>query len=230
MRKATSVESLHSRVGGNYHGITAACETAQGLGDRFQGERPGSARPVGRSRMNEVISAPEAVARLASIGKEPVLRVVNGSKIYGGVHAIENIDFDLYAGEVHALVGENGAGKSTLCKAIAGAIKLTSGEYYVDGKPVNFERPRDALAAGICMVYQETSLVPTMTAAQNIELGNEKLITSFKKLNIQAQQLLQSLNFHIDPATPIGVARHRQAADGRDRPRSLQRRPYHHLR
>ena len=73
----------------------------------------------------------------------------------------------------------------------------------VDGKPVNFERPRDALAAGICMVYQETSLVPTMTAAQNIELGNEKLITSFKKLNIQAQQLLQSLNFHIDPATPM---------------------------
>ena len=129
--------------------------------------------------MNEVISAPEAVARLASIGKEPVLRVVNGSKIYGGVHAIENIDFDLYPGEVHALVGENGAGKSTLCKAIAGAIKLTSGEYYVDGKPVNFEQPRDALAAGICMVYQETSLVPTMTAAQNIELGNEKLLTRF---------------------------------------------------
>ena len=145
--------------------------------------------------MNEVISAPEAVAKLVSVSKEPVLRVVNGSKIYGGVHAIENIDFDLYAGEVHALVGENGAGKSTLCKAIAGAIKLTSGEYFVDGKPANFERPRDALAAGICMVYQETSLVPTMTAAQNIELGNEKLITSFKKLNIQAQQLLQSLNF-----------------------------------
>jgi ABC-type sugar transport system ATPase subunit len=55
------------------------------------------------------------------------------------------------------------------------------------------------------MVYQETSLVPTMTAAQNVELGNEKLITSFKKLNIQAQQLLQSLNFHIDPATPVGL-------------------------
>ena len=108
----------------------------------------------------------------------PVLQVVGGNKIYGGVHAIEAINFDLFAGEVHALVGENGAGKSTLCKAIAGAIQLTSGEYYVDGKPVNFERPRDALAAGICMVYQETSLVPTMTAAQNIELGNEKLITS----------------------------------------------------
>ena len=131
--------------------------------------------------------------------------MVQGSKIYGGVHAIEDIDFDLYAGEVHALVGENGAGKSTLCKAIAGAIKLSSGECYVDGQPADFERPRDALAAGICMVYQETSLVPTMTAAQNIELGNEKLLTRFRTLNIQAQQLLQSLNFHIDPATPVAL-------------------------
>jgi ABC-type sugar transport system ATPase subunit len=136
---------------------------------------------------------------------EPVLRIVNGSKIYGGVHAIEGINFDLYPGEVHALVGENGAGKSTLCKAIAGAIQLTSGDYLIGGKPANFEQPRDALRAGICMVYQETSLVPTMTAAQNIELGNEKLLTRFRTLNIQAQQLLQSLNFHVDPATPVGL-------------------------
>jgi ABC-type sugar transport system ATPase subunit len=138
-------------------------------------------------------------------GREPVLKVVNGSKIYGGVHAIEGVGFDLYCGEVHALVGENGAGKSTLCKAIAGAIRLTAGEIHVDGKPVDFEQPRDALASGICMVYQETSLVPTMTAAQNIELGNEKLLTRFRTLNIQAQQLLQSLNFHVDPATPVGL-------------------------
>ncbi|MBN4668948.1 sugar ABC transporter ATP-binding protein, partial [Pandoraea nosoerga] len=68
-----------------------------------------------------------------------------------------------------------------------------------------FEQPRDALDAGICMVYQETSLVPTMTAAQNIELGNEKLLTRFRTLNIQAQQLLQSLNFHVDPATPVAL-------------------------
>src|SRR5215470_14747851 len=138
-------------------------------------------------------------------GREPLLAVVNGSKIYGGVHAIESVSFDLYPGEVHALVGENGAGKSTLCKAIAGAIRLTSGEMYVDGKRVDFEQPRDALKAGICMVYQETSLVPTMTAAQNIELGNEKLLTRFRTLNIQAQQLLQSLNFHVDPATPVAL-------------------------
>ncbi|MBR0750616.1 sugar ABC transporter ATP-binding protein [Bradyrhizobium jicamae] len=137
--------------------------------------------------------------------REPVLQIKSGSKIYGGVHAIEGVNFDLYPGEVHALVGENGAGKSTLCKAIAGAIKLTSGDYLLDGKSANLEQPRDALNAGICMVYQETSLVPTMTAAQNIELGNEKLLTRFRTLNIQAQQLLQSLNFHVDPATPVAL-------------------------
>ncbi|WP_342722926.1 sugar ABC transporter ATP-binding protein [Bradyrhizobium sp. B097] len=147
----------------------------------------------------------QAATPTQSAPREPVLQISNGSKIYGGVHAIEGVNFDLYPGEVHALVGENGAGKSTLCKAIAGAINLTSGDYLLDGKPANFEQPRDALDAGICMVYQETSLVPTMTAAQNIELGNEKLLTRFRTLNIQAQQLLQSLNFHVDPATPVAL-------------------------
>ena len=154
--------------------------------------------------MSDLVTSSEM--RAPTVGaREPVLKVVNGSKIYGGVHAIEGVNFDLFSGEVHALVGENGAGKSTLCKAIAGAIGLTAGEIYVDGEPVTFEQPRDALASGICMVYQETSLVPTMTAAQNIELGNEKLLTRFRTLNIQAQQLLQSLNFHVEPATPVGL-------------------------
>ena len=154
--------------------------------------------------MSDLVTSSEMKAPTVG-AREPVLKVVNGSKIYGGVHAIEGVNFDLFSGEVHALVGENGAGKSTLCKAIAGAIGLTAGEIYVDGKPVTFEQPRDALASGICMVYQETSLVPTMTAAQNIELGNEKLLTRFRTLNIQAQQLLQSLNFHVEPATPVGL-------------------------
>ncbi|HTO67312.1 MAG TPA: sugar ABC transporter ATP-binding protein [Bradyrhizobium sp.] len=154
--------------------------------------------------MNDTAIAADAT-RAADPTRKPVLQVLGGAKIYGGVHAIEGIDFDLFAGEVHALVGENGAGKSTLCKAIAGAIQLTSGDIHVDGARVDFAQPRDALAAGICMVYQETSLVPTMTAAQNIELGNEKLLTRFRTLNIQAQQLLQSLNFHVDPATPVAL-------------------------
>jgi ABC-type sugar transport system ATPase subunit len=154
--------------------------------------------------MNDAATPADAISA-ADQTRKPVLQVTGGSKIYGGVHAIEGINFDLFAGEVHALVGENGAGKSTLCKAIAGAIQLTSGDMFVDGARVDFSQPRDALAAGICMVFQETSLVPTMTAAQNIELGNEKLLTRFRTLNIQAQQLLQSLNFHVDPATPVAL-------------------------
>ena len=72
--------------------------------------------------MNDTATMDKDPAVTERPGREPVLRVVNGSKIYGGVHAIEDVNFDLYPGEVHALVGENGAGKSTLCKAIAGAI------------------------------------------------------------------------------------------------------------
>jgi ABC-type sugar transport system ATPase subunit len=155
--------------------------------------------------MNAIAALESADVNAAPRPGQKVLSIAGGNKIYGGVHAIEGVDFDLYSGEVHALVGENGAGKSTLCKAIAGAIQLTSGVFCVDGKSVNFQSPHDALAAGICMVYQETSLVPTMTAAQNIELGNEKLLTRFRKLNIQAQQLLQSLNFQVDPATPVAL-------------------------
>jgi ABC-type sugar transport system ATPase subunit len=137
--------------------------------------------------------------------RTPFIRIEAGSKIYGGVHAIEGVDFDLYPGEVHALVGENGAGKSTLCKAIAGAIPLTSGSYFVDGRQVRFARPGDALKAGISMVYQESSLVPTMTVGQNIELGAEKLINSFRQLNIKAQQQLQSLSFHVEPSALVST-------------------------
>ncbi len=136
----------------------------------------------------------------------PVLVAVeNGSKLYGGIHAIETVSFDLRAGEVHAIVGENGAGKSTLCKAIAGAIRLSSGRVLVDGREARFARPADALAAGIAMVYQETSLVPTMTVAQNIELGRERLFDTENSRNIRAQQLLQSLNFHVEPNLPVSA-------------------------
>ncbi len=134
-----------------------------------------------------------------------LVAVENGSKLYGGIHAIENVSFDLRAGEVHAIVGENGAGKSTLCKAIAGAIHLSSGRVLVDGREVRFARPADALAAGIAMVYQETSLVPTMTVAQNIELGRERFFDTENSRNIRAQQLLQSLNFHVEPSLPVSA-------------------------
>ena len=139
------------------------------------------------------------------MSNDVILQVENGSKVYAGVHALQDVSFDVRAGEIHALVGENGAGKSTLCKSIAGAIRLSSGTMRVDGAPANFQRPGDALRAGVCMVYQETSLVPSMTVAQNLELGREKLITRLRPLNIKAQQQLQSLNFHVDPTALVAT-------------------------
>ncbi len=133
----------------------------------------------------------------------PLLQIIQGSKIYGGLHAIEGVDFDLRVGEIHALLGENGAGKSTLCKAIAGAITLTSGDYLIDGRKVDFKSPREALHGGVAMVYQESSLVPSMTVAQNLELGMEKLFTIYSKINIAATQSLQSMNFNVDPLTLV---------------------------
>lgn len=130
---------------------------------------------------------------------EPILRIVGGSKVYGGVHALDRVDFDLRPGEVHAILGENGAGKSTLCKAIAGAIELTSGDYFLSGQRVSFSSPGEALKAGIVMVYQETSLVPSMTVAQNLELGMERPFTVYRRINISAQQSQQALNFNVDP-------------------------------
>ena len=128
----------------------------------------------------------------------PLLQIVKGSKVYGGLHAIDGVDFDVRPGELHALLGENGAGKSTLCKAIAGAITLTSGTYRIEGKEVSFASPREALRGGVAMVYQESSLVPSMTVAQNLELGAEDFITRYSKINIAATQSLQSLNFNVD--------------------------------
>lgn len=133
----------------------------------------------------------------------PLLHIIKGSKIYGGLHAIEDVDFDLRAGEIHALLGENGAGKSTLCKAIGGAITLTSGEYLIDGRRVDFTSPRQALHGGVAMVYQESSLVPSMTVAQNLELGREKFFTVYSRINIAATQSLQSMNFNVDPLTLV---------------------------
>lgn len=131
------------------------------------------------------------------------LKIEKGSKVYGGVNAIEDVDFDVHGGEIHALLGENGSGKSTLCKAIAGAIELTSGSIRLNGEKVQFRSPADALKRGIAMVYQETSLVPSMTVAQNLELGMEDLFTIYRKINIRAQQSQESLNFHVDPLAVV---------------------------
>src|SRR5471032_1635518 len=107
---------------------------------------------------------------------EIVLTLRNATKLYAGVPAIENVDFELRRGEIHALLGENGAGKSTLTKIMAGVVTPTSGTMNYGGKAVKFANPAQALGQGIAMVFQETSLVPSMTVAQNLYLGNEKFL------------------------------------------------------
>src|SRR6185312_17003471 len=117
----------------------------------------------------------------------------------------EDVDFALEKGEIHAIVGENGAGKSTLTKVMAGVVNLTSGEMLLDGKPVNPRTPVEARDMGIAMVFQENSLVPTMTVAQNLFLGQEKYFNRLRGIYIAAQQFLQSLNFDVTPTTTVGL-------------------------
>jgi simple sugar transport system ATP-binding protein len=134
----------------------------------------------------------------------PILELRQATKTYAGVPAIDSVDFSLMPGEIHALLGENGAGKSTLTKVMAGVVPLSSGEMLVDGQPVNLRTPLEALATGIAMVFQETSLVPTMTVAQNLFLGQEKFVNRLRAVYIAAQQFLQSLNFNVDPTQMVG--------------------------
>jgi sugar transport system ATP-binding protein len=100
-----------------------------------------------------------------------ILALEKVAKQYPGVVALDNVDFFLEQGEVRALLGKNGAGKSTLVKILSGAVRPDSGEIRIDGKLVTIQSPRDAFQQGICTVYQELSLVPGLTVAENITLG-----------------------------------------------------------
>ncbi len=134
---------------------------------------------------------------------EPIVRLESVTKAYRGVPAVKNVSFELRKGEIHALLGENGAGKSTLTKIIAGVVEATSGKMFHKGVETVFASPHAALEAGIAMVFQETSLVPSMTVAQNLYLGSEKFLNRLRGIYISAQQFLQSLNFPVDPAAMV---------------------------
>jgi simple sugar transport system ATP-binding protein/ribose transport system ATP-binding protein len=134
----------------------------------------------------------------------PVIELRNATKDFRGIPAFSNVDFTLQKGEIHALLGENGAGKSTVTKIIAGVYPLSSGALLINGREETLATPAEALAKGIAMVYQENSLVPSMSVAQNIYLGNEKPLNRLRGIYISAQQFLQSLNFHVDPSAIVG--------------------------
>jgi simple sugar transport system ATP-binding protein len=133
----------------------------------------------------------------------PIIEMRKMTKAYRGIPAVKDIDFTLEKGEIHALLGENGAGKSTLTKIMAGVVEATSGTMIYREREVAFASPHAALENGIAMVFQETSLVPSMTVAQNIYLGEEKFLNRLRGIYISAQQFLQSLNFTVDPAATV---------------------------
>ena len=135
----------------------------------------------------------------------PVVQMQAATVRFGSVAAVDGVDFDLRAGEIHALLGENGAGKSTLTKAMAGVVKLSEGQMLLKGQAVSPSNPREALALGVAMVFQETSLVPTMTVAQNLYLGQERIFNRLRGINISAQQFMQSLNFDVDPTATVAM-------------------------
>src|SRR5207247_7959174 len=95
------------------------------------------------------------------------------TKRFGGVVALNQVDLAIEGGSIHGLVGENGAGKSTFGRVLAGFTSPDSGELLIDGKPVHFGSPRDALAAGITIVGQERTVVPQLSVVDNIFLGRE---------------------------------------------------------
>jgi len=141
----------------------------------------------------------------ASNSVVPILELRKATKKYAGVPAIEEVDFTLLPGEVHAIVGENGAGKSTLTKVMAGVVTLSSGEMRIQGRVVCPQTPNEARELGIAMVFQETSLVPTMTVAQNLFLGQEKFFNRLRGIYIAAQQFMQSLQFDVDPTAQVSL-------------------------
>ncbi len=100
------------------------------------------------------------------MNETPVIQLSGITKRFGNLVALENVDFDLHRGEIHALVGENGAGKSTLMRILAGIYTNDEGEYRLEGQPVELVSPHDALGRGIGMIHQELSVMPELSVAE----------------------------------------------------------------
>lgn len=136
-----------------------------------------------------------------------VLRLEGICKEFPGVKALQNVEFTLRKGEIHALMGENGAGKSTLIKVLTGVYEKDGGNIYMQGseQPVVIKSTQDAQKAGISTVYQEITLCPNLTVAENMYIGRTKsAVTKWKKMNKDAQKLLESLDIPARPNQQLG--------------------------
>ncbi|MFI5897615.1 sugar ABC transporter ATP-binding protein [Actinoplanes sp. NPDC051513] len=135
-----------------------------------------------------------------------LLEVHDVTKSFGAVAAVQGVSFPLYGGEAHALVGENGAGKSTIVKMLAGVHRPDTGTLRVNGADAEFAGPADAKAAGIAVIYQEPTLFPDLSVAENIAIGNQPLTRlrqiDRKAMQANASRLFQRLGVHLDPTRP----------------------------
>jgi ABC-type sugar transport system ATPase subunit len=140
-----------------------------------------------------------------------MLEVQHASKLFGGVHALEDVSFSLNAGEVVALAGDNGAGKSTLIKIIAGVHKASAGQVLFDGNPIGFANPRDARDAGIETIYQDLALAENLDVPANIFLGRELITRRFglfpvldrPRMREAAETALNALEIHTSLDRPV---------------------------
>jgi ribose transport system ATP-binding protein len=137
---------------------------------------------------------------------QKILELKGITKRFPGVTALDHIDLDIFQGEVHVLVGENGAGKSSLIKVLSGIYQPDEGEIYYSGNKYAPLNPRDAIKAGIRVVYQELNLLPYLSIAENIyfeKLPSRAGVVNFTKLNHDAQAMLDEVGLKLSPATPV---------------------------
>jgi simple sugar transport system ATP-binding protein len=141
--------------------------------------------------------------------RQPILQMRHIHKQFPGVKALSDVQFRLFPGEVHALMGENGAGKSTLIKVLTGVYSIDRGEVELEQKRIVIQGPQDAQAAGISTVYQEVNLCPNLSVAENIFIGREPMRfgrIQWKKLNAAAAKLLEErMHLKIDVTQPLHV-------------------------
>lgn len=143
----------------------------------------------------------------------PVLEVRDITKFYGNVVALKDVSMILFPGEVLCLLGDNGAGKSTLIKILSGVHKPDKGQYRVEGQPVEFNSPRDALAKGIATVYQDLAMIPLMSIARNFFLGSEPTAgrgifkhfdMNLARKTVREEMLKMGIDIR-DPDQPVGT-------------------------
>jgi ribose transport system ATP-binding protein len=139
----------------------------------------------------------------------PLLEMRNIRKSFFGVPVLHDVNFDLYPGEVHVLLGENGAGKSTLMKILSAAYRFDSGQILINGQEQHFKAPADAQAAGVSTIYQHFSQCPHLTIAENIFLGRPPRtrlgFVNWRQMNRDAKLALSNVNANLDPRVRIGT-------------------------